>query len=353
MSDCCGLRSFGTKRTGISVIVPTYNRCDFLRRTLEAMCLLDYSELDVEFVVVDNNSNDRTPDVIGSFVGRLPIQHRFEGKPGKNSALNHALDKGDLREIVVFTDNDVIPRRDWIQQIAAACERWPAQMLFGGQIEHLWPEGLKVPKWATDVFTIRAVGFGEQGFRADDEPYGEGSHPTGANFWVRRSVFEGNVRFSESRWTRPGKHFGLGDETEFIQRLAERHGPAMHIPTVIVGHHVQTNLLEPRTMLRRFILFGRGKPHVQGMPDPEDFVAHPWRWRARRVAALTWHLVGSYVVRLHWEECARMEKATHAVHMYAYHRESLAMSWAGADCEECPGTAGSIQPAEIPADEAK
>jgi glycosyltransferase involved in cell wall biosynthesis len=93
----------------ITVIFSTFNRSAYLSKTLEAMTELDSVGINVQFAVVDNNSTDETSQVIDSFADRLPLVHLFEPRPGKNCALNHALDSVEMGDIVVFTDDDIVP----------------------------------------------------------------------------------------------------------------------------------------------------------------------------------------------------------------------------------------------------
>lgn len=107
----------------ISVLVATYNRADVLRETLEAFTELDREGLSVEFVVIDNNSGDHTKSVVKSFSGRLPLVYLFQPIPGKNRALNKALDEIQLGEVIVFTDDDVRPANNWLPTIMEATRR--------------------------------------------------------------------------------------------------------------------------------------------------------------------------------------------------------------------------------------
>lgn len=103
----------------ISVIIPTYNRCDLLKATLTS--LLD-QYLDPGFVyevlVIDNNSTDRTKDAVenllGSFQGRL--RYFFEKQQGKSFALNRGLNEA-RGEILAMTDDDCRLDKNWLVSI--------------------------------------------------------------------------------------------------------------------------------------------------------------------------------------------------------------------------------------------
>ena len=136
----------------MSILIATYNRAEVLRHTLEAMCALDRKGVDVEFVVIDNNSSDNTSDVADSFKERLPIQHLFQPRQGKSAALNLALDAGNLGDIVVFTDDDVVPPSDWLNRIVCSCEHNADYDVFGGPICLIFPQGVRIPSWACSKY---------------------------------------------------------------------------------------------------------------------------------------------------------------------------------------------------------
>src|SRR5579872_1336099 len=94
----------------ITVIVCTYNRCELLRK---ALCSIAESRLSIgitwEILIVDNNSSDRTREVIEDFsrAGTCRVDYLFEPRPGLSNARNAGIQaaRGD---ILVFTDDDVI-----------------------------------------------------------------------------------------------------------------------------------------------------------------------------------------------------------------------------------------------------
>src|SRR5712691_8767201 len=95
-----------------------------LPRVLEAHCALQPPQGGWKLLVVDNASTDRTREILSSFAQRLPLTYLFEARRGQNHARNSALSAiaGDL---VVFTDDDAIPRRDWLAQMRGAADAHP------------------------------------------------------------------------------------------------------------------------------------------------------------------------------------------------------------------------------------
>lgn len=61
------------KHLDFSILIPTYNRGEVCRETVEAMTRVDREGVSVEFVVIDNNRTDNTRGVGESFADRLPV----------------------------------------------------------------------------------------------------------------------------------------------------------------------------------------------------------------------------------------------------------------------------------------
>ena len=93
----------------ISVIISTSNRCESLEKALQSVAASSLPDgLQWEVMVVDNNSHDRTSDVVADFCRRYPGRFRdlFESQPGKSYALNRGIAEAQ-GEVIAFTDDDI------------------------------------------------------------------------------------------------------------------------------------------------------------------------------------------------------------------------------------------------------
>src|SRR5438876_1377819 len=131
----------------LTILIPTYNRAEALSQTLDALVNVDRTEIDCAIVVIDNNFTDNTAEVVKEYETQLPLSYLKEPRPGKNCALNKALRECDLKDIVVFTDDDVTPARNWLQEIVSSVRKRPRIAVFGGKVELMWPDN-KQPEWA-------------------------------------------------------------------------------------------------------------------------------------------------------------------------------------------------------------
>ena len=89
----------------VSVIVPTFNRSQSLARCLSSM------PLDVEIIVVDDGSSDRTREVVGSIdhPGLRYVRQSHQGPAvARNLGVTHS-----AGSFLVFTDDDCVPVSPW------------------------------------------------------------------------------------------------------------------------------------------------------------------------------------------------------------------------------------------------
>lgn len=262
----------------LTVLMPTFNRAEVLRTTLEAMTRVRRGQLSVDFVVVDNASTDTTPAVLRELAARLPLRVLREPKPGKCNALNRALAEAPLGDIVVFTDDDVTPDASWLEAIVATCQRWPQHSVFGGRIDAGWPNGVPVPFWASDRH-IQALAFSAHHVSDREGPYPASGEPFGPNFWVRRAALAG-VRFRSDLGPHPTRRT-LGDESEFLRQLRRRGFAPIYSPSARVVHRIEPERTTERALYRRAYQSGRGTVHVTGMPEAALREASPAAWSLR------------------------------------------------------------------------
>lgn len=306
----------------ITVIWSTYNRAPVLRQTLEAMQALDRDGLDVEFVVVDNNSDDATKEVIEEFAALMPLNHLFEPQAGKNKALNRALAEVELGELVVFTDDDVVPAKDWLKAVSAIANRWPKISVFGGKIDLIWPDQ-KIPDWALNNEIIQRWAYSRHDFGDGEHVYEKGMYPFGANFWVRRQVFADGRRYDEGIGPQAGKTFKMGSETSLLQSLEGDGYKILYAPSAVVGHQVQVFQLDENSVRRRAFRLGLGRAHQVALDRADLFARHPNLWRLKRYVSILRDLCRYGLTRLTFWGADRFEKSVEANMWLAYNIETL------------------------------
>lgn len=304
----------------ITVLFATYNRAEGLRKTLEEMCAVDRGGLSVEFVVVDNNSDDDTPAVVESFADKLPVRYLYEPRPGKNCALNKAVREVELGKLIVFSDDDVNPDRDWLKKISEVSSRWCDHKVFGGRIEVVWPDG-EIHDWAKSSYVRRFI-FVEHRYAAEEKQYKHGEHPFGPNFWVRREVFDNGRLYDETIGPTPGNYI-MGSESSFLIGLIRNGYDIVYSPDVVVGHRVRREQISAQYIRKRIYRLGRSIPHSRSLVQKELFEKSPLRWRVRRLLALIRFVLLLLRAKVYISSERRLEGTLYATQWLAFNIESL------------------------------
>jgi glycosyltransferase involved in cell wall biosynthesis len=273
----------------ITVAICTWNRCESLRQTLQEMCSLEIpAGVEWELVVVDNNSTDDTRHVVETFMARLPIRYVFEPVQGLSHARNRAVAEAN-GEYILWTDDDVLVSRNWMEAYVSAFKRHPEAAFFGGPVEP-WFEG-EPPKWLAETaikllggaFAVRDLGRHERQLGC-----GEDDLPFGANYalrmdWQRRYQYD--VRLGVKGAARVH-----GEETRLLEEILKDGGQGYWVPEALVRHWIP-KIRQTTAYVWRYY-FGAGRTEfLLSYPFPEVPAAKLWfgvpRWTWRAVVENT------------------------------------------------------------------
>jgi glycosyltransferase involved in cell wall biosynthesis len=94
----------------ISVVIPTKDRIEALRATIDALAAQDTGGHEAEIIVVDNGSTDGTAQWLSEMSGRLPITLKAvaEHRPGVSAARNTGVSHARF-DLVLFLNDDTTP----------------------------------------------------------------------------------------------------------------------------------------------------------------------------------------------------------------------------------------------------
>lgn len=98
----------------VSLIVPIYNAEAVLPTLLDSLSRLDYPEDRLEILLVNNNSTDRTAELLAA----SPFTVILEKQPGAGTARNAGIRQA-RGEFLAFTDSDCIVDPHWLKDLLA------------------------------------------------------------------------------------------------------------------------------------------------------------------------------------------------------------------------------------------
>ncbi len=127
----------------ISIIVPVYNNPDGIQTTLES--LLSQTVTNYRIVVVDNNSSDRTPEIVRSYEkehDHLTLVHETEIQ-SSYAARNTAIHNTDS-DLLAFVDADMTVPEDWLNRALNEFQSADADYM-GCNVELTVPDDSPIP----------------------------------------------------------------------------------------------------------------------------------------------------------------------------------------------------------------
>ncbi len=236
-------------KTLISVIICTYNRCQSLRNTLKRFQEQDANgSFNYEVIVVDNNSKDRTKEVIEEFYNQMDgkIRYLFERRQGRSFALNKGI-KEAKGKIIAFMDDDILVDKNWLNNLYNAFKKHNCDAVQGRVLLYELP-----PKWMWSRRFKRfiEVDYGETTKKAPVS--------TGANVAFRSEIFKKFGMFNTSLGSGA---LGFNEDIEFFRRIRDA-AKILYCPEVLVYHVPSPERLTKKYFRRRFYKQGRSDAHM-------------------------------------------------------------------------------------------
>ncbi|MFM7425740.1 MAG: glycosyltransferase [Elainella sp.] len=247
----------------ISVIVPIYNAEADLPDLLACLQQQNYPAERVEYLLVDNNSQDRTQELLQT----LP-QEAFHSLRETEIQSSYAARNQGIRaakgEILVFTDADCRPQPDWLRQIVQPfldAATGSSTGIVAGEITAL-PGDSYLERFANhqDVLSQKHT------LAHPFLPYGQT-----ANLAVRRAIFDQVGLF------RP--YLTTGGDADLCWRILQQGWQIAPAAQAIVQHRHRSTLADLRSQWRRYGRSNRFLHELHGIDLAREL---PWRVWLRR-----------------------------------------------------------------------
>jgi glucosyl-dolichyl phosphate glucuronosyltransferase len=248
----------------VTVILCTYNRWQLLAQTLENITALTLpSFISWEVLVVDNNSNDRTCEVVERFRRDFPGRFRylFEPRAGKSHALNSGV-RSSQGEVLAFIDDDVMVDPTWLHNLILRLLTTAEWSGSGGPVVLRWSQ--PPPKWLAQDRPYALAPLA--GFCPHDQQTQLSEPPFGTNMAFRRSMFDKYGLFRTDLGPSPcGDIPRPNEDTEFGRRLIKGGERLRYEPSAVVYHPVSKDRLDKRYFQKWW--YDKGRAEVREFGD--------------------------------------------------------------------------------------
>lgn len=224
-----------TTAPAVSVIVPTWNRRELLRHTIESFHTQTAPVETFEVIIVDDGSTDGTEAMVREMQQHAPFRllyHRMARNGGPVIARNHGatIARG---HILAFTDSDCQASPQWVATAIAEFDRDPSLAFISGP-------AINVPGQRVRFFSVGGT----------DYP---GENPTypAANVIYRKDVFEEVGRFDPSAFLYNAGPTPLDcSDVDLAWRVKDRGKLNRFVDELVIYHEVRQ--LKPWDWLKHY-----------------------------------------------------------------------------------------------------
>ncbi len=242
-----------------SIIIPTYNRSDSLKITIDSLLALNSVPQDFEILIIDNGSTDNTRTVAEAAIKsnlERRIKYHYEDVPGLLSGRHRGAfeSKGD---ILVYVDDDIEADPYWLEAISEAFED-PETHLVGGKslpkyestppdwLDAFWRRNGKLIR----CFYLSLVDFGDQ--IAEISPV----YVWGLNFSIRKDTLFKVGGFNPECVPKAFQRYQGDGDTGLAWKVKAAGYKVIYQPTALVYHLVPNQRLMVDYFVQRMFSAG-------------------------------------------------------------------------------------------------
>ncbi|WP_254567707.1 hormogonium polysaccharide biosynthesis glycosyltransferase HpsE [Oscillatoria sp. HE19RPO] len=232
-----------------TIAIPTYNGGTRLPQLLDCLrSQIRTEQFTWEIVVIDNNSQDNTAEVIRQYQtdwpSAYPLHYYFEPQQGLAFARQRAIDEAQ-GIWVGFLDDDNLPAPDWVAEAYNFAQSYPKAGAFGGQIHGRFET--PPPENFHRIQSFLAIR--ERGSKPHLYQPQHLSLPPGAGLVVRKQAWCENVPRRLQLIGRVNGSTLAGEDFETLLYLHQTGWEIWYCPTLHSYHQIPQQRLEQASLI--------------------------------------------------------------------------------------------------------
>ncbi|MEQ9486277.1 hormogonium polysaccharide biosynthesis glycosyltransferase HpsE [Coleofasciculus sp. F4-SAH-05] len=253
----------------LTVAICTYNGAARLPQVLDGLVVqIDTEPFVWEIIVIDNNSRDRTADVVHQYQAQSnhPIHYYFEAKQGLAFARRLGIKKAQ-GDWVAFLDDDNLPSPNWVSSVYSFAQSHPQAGAYGGQIQGVY-ETNPPENFHRIASCLGIIDRGSTPFRYDIDS--RGLLPAGAGLVVRQSVWLEHIPDQPMLKGVCGQSVSSkGEDLETLSYIRNAGWEIWHNPDMVIEHHIPRSRLEKDYLLQVFRGIGLSRYPIRRLQFPD------------------------------------------------------------------------------------
>lgn len=241
---------------GVSIVIITYNGSKRLIPTLDHIYNLKTDSIDVELIIIDNNSKDDTLEVLNRKLQGSPFKSRIVQEQNQGQAFARWRGVVEAKhEYILFCDDDNWLNSDYLVNGLNIISQDNSIAALGGNGVPQYEDHSKVPHWFEDY--KNAVGCGPQGSVSGDTTDDKGCLYTAGTFVSKKWVLQlYNSGFEPALTGRIGNSLIGGEDTELTYFLKLIGGKLYYSDSLVFKHYMPSNRLNSEYFKKLYRSFG-------------------------------------------------------------------------------------------------
>lgn len=233
----------------LSVIICTWNNADRLNICLNALveCTVP-DDVRWEIVLVNNNCTDKTDAVVARAAEQLPIVYIYEPKQGLSHARNAGIGACSGR-LIVFTDDDVRPDRNWLLEYWNAYDSDQNHHFWGGPVTSEFEVEPDPELLGFAPYSVKGLDWGEEArvLPATQSWFLAANWACPSDALAKAGGFDPKLGLNAG-----AKQIRTGEETDLMRRLASAGWMPMYLPGAKLTHFVPKEKVSARHIGQRW-----------------------------------------------------------------------------------------------------
>lgn len=252
----------------LSLIICTYNREEYLEKTLS---FIDKQTLDpskFEVIIVDNNSSDSTKSVAEKYIeNHSNAKYIFESQQGLSYARNTGYKEAQSSNLL-YLDDDAYLNPDGLENLVNFINSDENLTIVGGRAIIKYPK--EKPEWVTQsvVNWLGSYDYGDNTIEVTPDNIKKKivRFPIGCCFFVRKKVLDEIGGFNP-KLGRVGKKMLAGEEFLISKHVQKNQGKIAYFPEIKVDHAIVPHWLDREFLLNKTSFYGISDVYVHFLSE--------------------------------------------------------------------------------------